>query len=431
MPGLLVIDGAIMVRAGGLVVGPCPSCCAPPADTHYYQFTPCNAPSLDPCGLQEPLIGGPIYVAANLVCNGTGQTVAAFVLSRLPNEQAVILWGGWCYVFTGACFFPSCPQPVATGCGAACNVLPVGAQGPSGGVQCLPGACDGPPCGGPMYAFFKRCPGQPVLPPGAAPEYYVCLSQLEAFFAAGGRCPVYSLAGFGCWYVDWQNASPTKPANYNQYLGSPNHDGCCSCLGPPCVSAVPSACVVSPGFTGAYDPRRCCAHAELGTATIEWAIVSRINGVLDFAKYGSATRSGLVLSGSWTREQAGAPNETFGISGVFSTSSNFGVVETLSPDTVSGLLEKTWAGFPCPGNQGTTGSWSGSCTRFTMTAREFPPGSGFRTLDYSVTYSCSPNPGICADGCSFNGVSGGSAPATDPAAPNPLLDFGPMLRALQ
>lgn len=414
MSTLIDADGYELVDESGLTYteGCAPPCCTPPPANHYYRFEACDAPSLDPCSATGPVPGlEEIFVADHLVCQNSGLTVREHVILALGSSgQPVIQWAGWCYRFAGACYFPSCPQPNPNPCGLACNVLPVNAQGPAGGVYCTNGC--GAPCGGPQYVFFKRCPGQP--PTGPAPEYYLCFAQLSAFFAAGGRCPVFALEGFGCWYADWTNASPTRPANYQQYNGSPSHDGCCTCLGPPCVSAeVHTGC-----FGATILGGNCCAHAEQGAAVVEWEFVARFNGAITLRKAGRAERHGLVLTGSWTREVPGQ-SETFGISGVFSTSSMFGVVRTLTPDTIASLAEKTWLGFPCVGTLfGTaTQTVQSSCTRFTMTGQA-NDGAG-TTTQFSVTYTCEPNPGVCATGCPGNGVSP-PPPATDPTAPNPI-----------
>lgn len=407
MPGVLVKDGAAMVRHGGLVVGQCGECCNLAPSNHYYKFEACpTGGPFDPCGIPNPLPGlSVIYVAHDLTCLNGGQTIEAMVLAALANNQTpVIRWAGWCYRWVESCWFPKCPA-LPNPCGVLCNVLPPNAQGPSGPVVCLTG-CDALECRSAAYVFLKKCPGNTFG--GTAPQVYICLSDIYPFFAAGGKCPVYQISGAGCWYADWQNASATKPANYARFQSSPTHDGCCTCLGPPCVYTEGHQCSNSGGLTGLHTgPLRCCANALSGVASLIWSIRSYDVAGLRFQKVGRADRSGLTLTGSWRkldRISPGvyAPEEQFTISGVFAPSSHFNPLSTIGADVNSTPGDKTWSGFPCPGGIGPVGVWRATCTLFTMRATT-TDANGY--IEFAANWTCSPNPGVCETGCPENVLS--------------------------
>ncbi len=414
MPVIVDDQGRELVDPSGRVYteGCSPPCCGPSPSPYYIRFRPCPASQLHPCGLSGPPPGiEEIFVGSTVRCvNAQGQ-VGEPVLSIDPVP--LVLWGGWCWYPADACRYVD-PPPLGPGCSPlphppyACCLLPVTAVGPRETAFCVPGgACGAAACVGAMYAFLRPCPGTS----GTVPPVYVCLRDLEPSLAAGVRCPSVSING-QCWWVDWPNARPNFPGNYTRLTGVIMQDGCCTCAGPPCVRAIAHDC---PGtFTRVGGA--CCAHAIDGRATLAWEFTQEDNFGVFLRITGQAIRTGLSLSGSWTRVQF-TISETFPISGSFAAGDNFEPQLLLSRDVNAGAAEKLptgVCGLEGPGSQGGSGSGSSSCTHFTRDTVHVSNFGGANPVKTTakVRYACSPNAGLCAGGCDDTGLYNGPLPGS-------------------
>lgn len=448
MPVLIDDQGRELVDAQGRVYtqGCSPPCCTPPAAPFYVRYVPCPAQQLDPCGLSGPPPGIPeIYVASSIRCvNAQGQQGPTIGELTLAGAATVIIWGGWCwYPQSNGCLYIAAP-PVGPGCNQGhgnpvapipCCPLPAGAKGPATTVFCTDSnVCQNPACNGAMYAFLRPCPGTS----GTVPEVYICLRDLEATFNAGIFCPSVYLNG-QCWWVDWPNARPSRPANYTRYFVGAQSilgDGCCSCTNlEPCCKAIARDC---PGtFTRVGG--NCCAHSVNGRATLSWVYTQENNQGVFFKIEGSIVRNGLSWSGQYTRSIP-PPADTYTASGTLPPGTNFEPQQMLSYDVTGQMifgLPNGVCGFEGAANEGGSGSGSSSCTHFN---RDTVHVSNFGSPNPVVTrikvrYSCSPNPGECAGGCEPIGVAGGpflvpgTLPPTAPADGTGLTPGGPDFEA--
>lgn len=357
-------------------------CCGPPPPSPIYlQYVPCQAANPHPCQGNPP--ESEIYLTRDMKCASNGLTLEQINLQT--GSLPVIYWAGWCWVYNALVI------PLN---------LPPNAISPTQPLTCVNGCSDPNWCPpGPRYVALRRCSGQQGA--STQPPFVVCLAEVLALRAAGKKCPTIGFGGF-CWYFDWANPFLSIPANYSlttigglsaNVLGS-----CCECLPEPCTRAVAVSLNPCPGVNGIRLGDDCCANGILGRANISWEFDSYTTGdVFRDYYFGSATRSGPNVVGSWTRNQY--TNGVLTQSETFPFSYTLGLGEPFRPQNMVpfGAMGGSGPVPACPSNA--SGSWTSSCRSYIYNVEwQVLPRPGPRAIT-TVNYQCAPNPGYCDEGC--------------------------------
>ncbi|MBK8246588.1 MAG: hypothetical protein IPK85_04195 [Gemmatimonadetes bacterium] len=338
-----------------------------------------------------------------MVCSNTGLTLGQTYTQT--GFWPVIVWGGYCWVMNAVIL------PIN---------MPPNAVSPIGPVPCA--RCDDPAwCPpGPRYVFLQPCPGQTGVI--SQPPLAYCLADVLAYRGAPWniRCPATGVNN-KCFWFDWGNARPNKPANYTltTVAATGIFDGCCQCLPEPCTRAevYPPNSIPCPGVTETTNGTACCANGLLGRASVTWQYDAySTNDLFRDVWSGYSNRNGPNVAGEWRKR--------FYLNGTLITDETFmfsfvlGIGTPFNPDNI--IPNEALPGGPLPAcGQGCSGSWSSSCRSFVYNVECISqPRPGPRSVR-TVNYQCAPNPGYCAEGCSDSTPS--TLPPFGPAGGEPTL----------
>lgn len=379
-----LMRSGIAVAKNGQAVGVtdgAPSDCCCGTCPFYWRASLCNSQQ---CGT---FTGSPDkYVCSTAHCPGSSTPI---------NSSTTLRYGIFCYaVHTDVQYYPQGVTPPPGG-----QNIPVGGDVVVGDPPaCSPTCAECPSLDG----FYH------LLPCGCsstrAENYYVACSTYWAAANSGIRCPVYSPAAGGCYFVDRAVAYPVLPVGGIE-IGGVAVNGCCAC----CCTTQTITPYVRTWSNGVMtevlgSPEPCCCNPDL--SGISATVVKR---QFQCCFPNPPTSACKVIewsfAGGWSAAMIAAGTPLFGTVTTWLCDGTF--VNTVpmeehalacAPAALAGV-----AGTPGPpdANSIIEGVERFSCGRYefhvTLASTDLGPGGFFQTYDLEVTQTRSDS--TCTSPC--------------------------------